>query len=235
MTSPALSQAHPSYLLLDRASLGLVQPAVEAHLQTCAECRAYLATLQQTPSPDFQVLRARIARQSKVRAWPWAWAVPLAAAACLLLVFVRPLSKPANTVEGYVGAKGFLSVWIYVKHGNETKLWDGSHQLVPGDRLRLKIDPGRYRHVEVYSLKERRQPELLYAGGVSQAGVTLPEAWEVDAEPGAEELAVVFSQAPTKPVWPDWLEGRAPADVSVHDFVLPKSTAGVVDSGAKEP
>jgi hypothetical protein len=211
MTTSRLAENHPSYLALDRASLGEPSPELAAHLQSCAECRDYVAALAEPPP----------------------------AAGILLFIGVRPQPDLPAGPHGelpYVGTKGFASVWIYVKHGPNTELWDGKRPLFAGDRLRLKLDPGRFRHVAVYSVKGPDTPTLLYAGNVTPAeSTTLPEAWEVDSEPGAERLVVAFSDQALEPTWPNWLQGKAPPGVTVLPFVLPKSSSPDPDAGSTSP
>jgi hypothetical protein len=162
--------------------------------------------------------------------------LPLAAAAALVLfVSLDPQPElPRSPI--YIGDKGFSSVWIYVKHGADTALWDGKKPVFVGDRLRLKVDPGRYERVEVYSTKNQQAPELLYVSAVTPGqSLSLPEAWEIDAEPGDERLLVVFSNHPVKPVWSDWLQGKAPPGVLLLPFVLPKSSGPEPHPGSTTP
>jgi hypothetical protein len=228
---------HPSYLALDRACLSSTNAAVEAHLTSCEQCRDYVASLSQAPPlPNLLLLQARIARAKRRRGVLWSLSVPAAAAAgALLFLGLRPQSALPEH-PSYVGAKGFSSVWIYVKHGPSSGLWDGKHPVSVGDRLRLKVDPGQFRRIEVFSVKDPNAPEPLYAGEVVPGqSLTLPDAWEVDAEPGDERLVVVLSSGPIKPDWPDWLEGKAPPDVWVRPFVLPKSGSAAVSPGSTSP
>jgi hypothetical protein len=217
---------HPSSLALDRLSLGLASAEVSEHVRRCEVCQQQLRLLAEAPpAPDPAAVWARIAeRERRSRVW-WTGASLLAAAACLVLVVGRASVTPAGDMPApYVGAKGFASVWIYVKRGASTELWDGKRPLAAGDRLRIKLDPAAFRRVEVYSVKDPRAPELLYAGPTAPGSSTLPDAWEVDAQPGAERLVVVLANAPTKPVWDRWLAGEVPTGVSVHPFVLPKAS-----------
>lgn len=216
---------HPSFLALDRAALGSSSIELRAHIERCEVCRAYVESLAEAPPVSaLPELRRRTQQQSQkiYRAW-WTFA-PLAAAACALLFYgLRPSEPPGEAKSGYVGAKGFASVWIYVKRGPHTELWDGKRPLSAGDQLRLKLDPGDYSHVAVYSLKRPEAPEKLYAGAATP-GVTstLPDAWELDAEPGAERLVVVLSHAPVTPSFPEWWDGNAAPGISVLRFELPK-------------
>jgi hypothetical protein len=219
------SRSHPSYLALDRAALESSPDEVRDHIASCDACRAYVESLSEAPPvAALPELRRRADGRARTlrRAW-WTFG-PLAAAACALLFFgLRPSERGAEVGSGYVGAKGFASVWIYVKHGPRTELWDGKRALSPRDQLRLKVDPGDYSHLEVYSLNRLDTPERLYAGpatpGVSS---TLPDAWELDAEPGTERLVVVLSHSPVTPRWPAWWNGEVEPGVSVLRFELPK-------------
>jgi hypothetical protein len=231
------TSSHPSFLALDRASLGLAAPDVSEHVASCEVCQQHLRSLVEAPPapPPAGVWSAVAARQKRVRAWYTGTSL-LAAAACLLLVLGRSTLPPAgDSPPVYVGAKGFASVWIYVKRGPAIELWDGKRPIATGDRLRVKLDPAAFRRVEVYSMKDPQAPELLYSGAVTPGQSTLPEAWEVDAEPGAERLVVVLANGPTQPVWERWLDGKAPADVSVHSFVLPKSTGAAPEGSGSSP
>ncbi len=240
-TSPAFVPIHPSYLALDRFSLGSSASDVAQHLETCADCRAYVASLTEAPpASGIVAVKASVEqrRRSSLRVWGTASSV-LAAAACLLLTFGRVGPGPSIAIEkaptedvpNYVGAKGLLSVWIYVKRGPITQLWDGKGPVFAGDRLRIKVDPAGYDRVEVYSLQEPEAPALLYAGAVSPGHDTaLPEAWEIDGEGRAERLIVVFSNGVVTPTWDRWLRGEVESGVAVLPFVLPKSSAPPPDN-----
>jgi hypothetical protein len=237
MTASLLQTSHPSYLALDRLSLGEPSAEVQAHVDGCEACRSHVEALAApAPASGFVQIQRRALREQRLQKRLWWGAIPVAAAACgLLFLTMRP--QPAlPEAPVYVGAKGFLSVWIYVKHGSSTALWDGKKQLFVGDRLRLKVDPGRFRRVEAYSVKDPQAPALLYTGQVAPGqSATLPDAWEVDAEPGDERLVVVFSNEPVQPVWPDWLHGKAQPGISVLSFVLPKSTTPDPNPGSTAP
>lgn len=229
---------HPSFLALDRAHLGRGSAEVEAHLAVCEECRAHLEALANPGFlPGIAAVRDAVNAPSRSRgAWLWA-AVSLAAVACALLLFVG--TRPPRALggdEAYVGAKGFRSVWIYVKRGAETRLWDGKRPLAFGDRVRLKVDPGGYRHLEVYSMDALQRPTLLFEGPLSPGeNVMLPDAWEIDDSPGAERLFVVFSDGPAKPDWDAWLRGDMPRGAELLPFVLPKAGRAGVDAGSLGP
>jgi hypothetical protein len=230
---PTNQAYHPSFLALDRAHLAEASPAVSAHLTGCESCRGYVASLASDPvASGFVELEQTIqGRKKRVARWLWTGA-SLAAAACALLLVVRqrfPDTRPGG--ESYVGAKGFRSVWIYVKRGTETTLWDGKRRLLPGDRLRLKVDPGSYHQLAVYSAAP--SPTLLFSGKLTPGqNLTLPEAWEIDDSPSDEQLLVVFSDAPVEPDWNDWRLGRVPPGIAVLPFTLPKTGS---DAGSFGP
>lgn len=230
-----LTPPHPSYLALDRAALGGLSNELRAHVEQCPECRSYLNALAEpTHASGWTDLQQRLERRRMAqRRSRWTIA-PLAAAALALLFFsMRPKAPSGSESAPYVGAKGFPSVWIYVKRETETKLWDGKRTFHAGDRLRLKVDPGAFRHVVVYAAKGAAAPELLYEGDVIPGQITaLPDAWELDAEPGAERLFVVLSHQPVTPRWAEWREGRVTPEATVLPFELPKSM--LVDADASD-
>lgn len=235
MSTNRQTPPHPSFLALDRLSLDVGSASqVSEHVAGCELCQQHLRTLGHALPPA--ALPAAIAaiegRQRRLRAW-WAGASLLAAAACLMLVLGRGASGPSTEAPAvYVGAKGFASVWIYVKRGSSTALWDGKRPVVVGDRLRIKLDSADFRRVQVYSVKDAKSPELLYSGSLTPGQSTLPDAWEVDGEPGDERLVVALTNDPVAPDWERWLKGEAAAGVSVHSFVLPKSAGVTPDASA---
>jgi hypothetical protein len=230
--SSTSASTHPSYLALDRSSLGASSPEVATHLERCAECRRYVQSLGEVPVSGIEAVKSGIERRHRrrLRAW-WTASSVLAAAACLLLAVGRFGPGPDQHRPSYVGAKGLLSVWIYVKRGPTTQLWDGKQPVFAGDRLRIKVDPAGYDRVEVYSLQEPAAPSLLYGGAVVPGRNTaLPEAWQIDGEGSAEQLIVVFSKGSVKPSWDKWLKGEVEPGVAVLPFVLPKSSAPPPDA-----
>lgn len=233
MTAPA--SQHPSYLALDRAALGQLSGELAQHVNECVECRAYLDSLAAPPTAAGWVeVRGALARQRLAQRRRWWVAAPLAAAAlALVFVTVRPGPPIATESAPYIGVKGFPSVWIYVMRQAETQLWDGKRAFHPGDRLRLKLDPGAFRRIAVYSAKGEVPPELLYEGDVVPGQIsTLPDAWELDAEPEAEKLFVVLSDEPAAPRWSEWQDGNVARGLSVLTFTLPKSM--VVETDASD-
>lgn len=230
---------HPSFLALDRAHLGQPTPDVAAHLGGCEECQLYLESLAEPAfAPSFASIQRAIEQPRRRFQWRWVFgSASLVAAACCVFLFVAHRDRNAGqTEDAYVGAKGFRSVWIYVRRGTETQLWDGKQPVLSGDRVRLKIDPGSYHRVEVYSLSDAQNPLRLYEGALSPGqNLTLPDAWEIDDSSSAEQLFVVFSDAPVTPLWDEWRQGRVQPGVAVLPFILPKTGSAGTDAGLLNP
>jgi hypothetical protein len=228
---------HPSFLALDRTHLGASTPDVEAHLERCATCRQYLESLAASaPVPNFSLPLPAFERR-RARWSQWLGAASLAAAAaCGALLWLQHPDRDAKRVdETYVGEKGFRSVWIYVRRGAETQLWDGKRPIAAGDRLRLKIDAGSFHRVEVYSLSDPQHPTRLFESALTPGQtMTVPDAWEVDDSPVAEQLFVVFSNSPLTPTWDDWRRGKVQPGIAVLPFILPKNAASS-DAGQLTP
>jgi hypothetical protein len=235
--NPASPELHPSYLALDRYGLGASSPEVEAHVSACDECRGYVQSLRETPpTAGLMTVRGAIAKRSQRRARVWWTAGSLLTIAASWLLFVgRPAAPDIAGSPTYLGAKGVLSVWIYVKRGTTTQLWDGKLPIFSGDRLRIRLDPSNYRRVAVYSLESGEVPALLYEGEVVPGqNTTLPDAWEVDGEGESERLIVVLSNERIEPSWDKWLKGQVEASVKVLPFTLPKSRAPASDPSGSQ-
>jgi hypothetical protein len=213
---------HPSFLLLDRASLGIFMPEVTAHLAGCAQCQTYLKSLAETTVPQRARPPRLDARSPRLRTWVATGAGALAAAAAIAIV-ARP-TAPSSEMDLYVASKGAEAAWLYVKHGNETRLWDGKSAVAPGDRLRLKVEPGRFGHLQVFLLGSAEQAELIYSARLERReGFVLPEAWEVDDAPEPERLLIVFSQQPAPDAWREIVQGQQPKGLASVAFTLPKA------------
>lgn len=234
----ASDTSHPSFLALDRAHLGQVLPDVSAHLGGCEACRRYVDSPAASASASgFAAVQQALERPRRsFAAWVWGGGSVSALVCGLLLLVAHRWPRAGQVEDVYVGAKGFRSVWIYVKHGSETQLWDGKQALSVGDRIRLKVDPGSYHRVEVYSLGDSQHASLLFSGALAPGqNLTLPDAWELDGSSAPERLFVVFSDAPVKPDWDDWQQGRVPSGIAVLPFVLPKNGLAVSDAGSLSP
>jgi hypothetical protein len=201
---------HPSSLALDRHALGVATPEVAAHVASCEACRARLAAPADTVPAWARQLPPRhrgwLAWAGRVLApvGPRRGAFGLAAAlACVALVWAagRHGTTPAGPGD-YVGTKGGgPELWLYVKRGDGVALWNGSDAVAPGDQLRLKIQPGRFKHVTIFGATGAAGAyNRLYDGAIAPGEPTaLPFSLRVDAQPGDESLLIVLAAAPAPP------------------------------------
>jgi hypothetical protein len=227
-----MAELHPSYLELDRHALGAAAQATTAgHVAECERCRAYLESMPSTEgmpawlpaarSPlrvqRTRPLRVQSTRPQRTRRWALATSC-LAAAAALFLVWLRARPEPS-----YDGVKGAPGVGVYVLRAGQVQLWDGA-PLEAGDRIRLEVAPEQFRRVSVFSLAQAERPRGLYAGPVTP-GVrqVLPKAWQVDAAPTPEQLAVFFSDMEISAQAAEvLLSARDPRSVWLVRLSLPK-------------
>jgi hypothetical protein len=203
---------HPSFLALDRHALGVAQPDVAAHVASCETCRARVAA----PAPTAAVPAWARELPPRRRAWflwpvstrPRAFGLAAAALACAALVWVTggKIGTPAGSHD-YVGTKGGPELWLYVKRDDSVALWNGSDPVIPGDLLRLKIQPDRFKHVTVFGAA-RTATTTATAGGYSRLydsaiasgePTALPFSLKVDTQPGDESLLVVLGSAEVRP------------------------------------
>lgn len=225
--------AHPSYLELDRHSVGLLaDAATAAHLTECARCQAYLAGFQPVADVPRWVAQAAQNEPPKCAAssvsgprvrrhWTWtAGGMAVAAAVCLALLWPRA-REPA-----YDGVKGAPGIAVYVQRHGVAALWDGT-PLAAGDRIRLEVMPEEFDHVSVFSLPASEQTPLpLYTGRVPRGRPSiLPKAWELDAAPGPENIAVMLSRSEISPeAARSLLRARDPREVWLVVLSLPKQS-----------
>lgn len=154
---------HPNAIRLDALAAGDRDDAAQAHVDACAACAAYVASVakeaaafradEAARADDFarEVIR-RSATKPKPRraAWPASAAAVLALAAAVLL-YVRTqgtasiataptASVPAPSVdESPVRFKGGVQLAVVVEHEGAQSRRTGALDLEPGDRVRLEI------------------------------------------------------------------------------------------------
>lgn len=201
---------------------------IEEHLTSCERCSAYLTELDaqqaSAPLPAMPGAEAR-SRRSRPRAIRLTLAAGLAVlgAAIALLVMSRESEPPA------VAVKGSPAVQVLVQRGEETRTWDGSSPVQPGDALGLRVACEEFRHVAVAvaSGEARGRWSHLSQGVCPPAGEALPFTLVVDDEPGSERLAVVFSRSRLDPrALDEAIEARRlDADAWVTRFELDKEVS----------
>jgi hypothetical protein len=201
-----MSTSHPSFLALDRASLGDMTEEVRAHLASCARCAGHVDALGRPPPvPSWAVALAHETprpRSLLARLAPWGVAALAAGLALVLWVprDARTLRAPLEAREGVgLRAKGNPAVALYVKTGDTVRLWDGESPVAEGDLLRLKVMPEGFTRLTV-AAAEGDSWQVLHEGPVPERGETLlPMSWRVEPGEQPERLLVVFSHAPLHP------------------------------------
>lgn len=177
--------------------------AIASHLADCAQCRAYVASLEGLAVDAWPVGRrgaSAVARRGHVRR-PWAWAVGGVAAAASLAIVVMARPRPQD--EGaYVGAKGTPSVELLVRRGDATSIWDGQSPVRPGDTLALRVACEGLGHIAVAAPRDDGPARaagtwarVVDASCSADPSEPLPFTLVVDGSPGQEHFAVVVSRA----------------------------------------
>lgn len=121
-----------------------------------------------------------------------------AAAALLFYLRSRPFDRQLEVNDRQtLREKGAPAVAVYLKRAERVWQWDGSSSVRPGDLLRLKIIASGYEHVVVGAPAPAPQHlRLLYSGKLERGETFLPTSWEIDAQPGPEQLYVFLSRQP---------------------------------------
>ena len=196
MTTP---EEHPSFLDLYRTRLNSGQPETKSHIEGCDICRAHMSRLQEPNLLPPWAASLLVERRSPALWKGWLVGGGLVAtgiAVCLSIILARPPAETAKlpTTGPLLASKGAPSVAVYIKHGEQIGLWDGTSMVKPGDRLRLEIAAAGLRHVAVAS--RGHFETLLYAGELEvDIPTLLPAGWIVDEQPGPESLDLVLSRA----------------------------------------
>ena len=230
-------QAHPSFLALDRLVLGKPEGEVVEHVRGCELCRAHLERLLST-APLPQALR-NLGGPSVWRRW-LAQTTPkqlafgglagaCAAAAVVVMLPGGPGATPgtgSTEPPGYLAAKGLATVAVWVKHGDDVRLWDGAGAVTPGDRLQLEIEPGTHRW---FALLAGEEGVRVAEGDLEpERRHLLPRSFVVDGAPGSETLVVVLAAERLDEETLDAAaRGEEPATKAIR-LVIPK------DGGARE-
>jgi len=183
---------HPSLLALDRFSVDRQDPAVAAHVATCARCSGHLQRVA-APPPEPPWLRGLERRGGKrLRAISWWHRWSLVCAGVLTIGGGALLLRSREPLDA--GAKGMPSIAVYIKRGDAVSLWDGRSAVHAGDAVQLKVAATGYARVTVAAAGGGELTEL-YSGPAARDGL-LPRSWTVDDAPGPEILLVAFSQTP---------------------------------------
>ena len=198
--------------------------AVDAHLATCAACKARSRALddeqrrfeQEISFDRFAagVERAargtapRPVRRSPARVWLYPM-VAMAAGVALVVTFypkvpnvrsTRALGPAANRIKGGAG----VTVRVAGATGQQTARIDAAEPLAPGERLRIGYQSGGHRyllslsidqHGEVTPLYPERGTSLPVPEAAERATSYLPDSLELTGS-GIERIIVVLSDQP---------------------------------------
>lgn len=187
--------AHPSFLELDRAALGVdIAAPARAHLDACARCRQHVEAMRRSEPPPAWVRHLAPARAPR-RAWLWGGGLALATA-CAVLLLVARRSAPDDAAR-FTTVKGAPTVLLHVKRGETVATWDGRATVAPGDRLRLEVAPAGYRRIRVLGARGA----VLHDAPLGAVAALLPVAWQVDDQPGPETLTIFLTDHPVDRAW----------------------------------
>jgi hypothetical protein len=132
------------------------------------------------------------------RRWVWfAGLAPVAAAAAVIFLLVRPSGPP----EGYVGEKGGMGLMAYVGAPGGAKMLHDGQAIDPTSALRFSVAPHGNCNLWVVSVDETGQISRIYPtagdGGapVSKQGA-LPGGAMLDGRAGLERFYAVCSPTP---------------------------------------
>ena len=229
--------SHLSAFALDQLALGALDETAAArarsHLATCTSCRAD-DELAADARAHFTVnVLPRIAPRTQRRLrWTW-FALPVLAAAAIVLVTMRGTGV-APRDDGDLAIKGDAAWHVFANRAGQTfPIHDGA-ELTAGDRIRFVVTPAGAAYVIIASVDGTGAASIYYPyNGARSAAVLgprseLPDSIVLDAAPGPERLFAVFSDAP---IASDVvigrlreLGGRGPAAIrAVHSLDIPGS------------
>ncbi len=209
---------HPSFFALDAFAVSTTRdPAIDAHVASCAQCAGHLDTLRQ-PEPIPLWVPKLEPRRNRAPFALIAGALACAAAIALVVLGRDPADETTTL-------RGGPSVGIYIQREGHVFLWDGAQSVRAGDAIRLKVAPDGAAHVAVYS---RAGSDLrpLVSMPIARNGETLlPRAWRVDGSGGAEEIVVAFSdgELALERVEAAVERGDPPEGTFIRSYVLPKA------------
>lgn len=179
--------------------------AVEPHLATCARCLARVEAMERAGAEFRQyvfpatvgTVAERGSKQALWRRWTTLFALPGAAVAALLLVFlnVSPFDA-ALPPEDYVGVKGGLAFSVYAATGDGAVLVNDGAAVQPGASLRFRVGPSAPCRLWVVSVDgSSRVSRIFPASGeggawIADAGA-LPGGAVLDELEGPERLFTI--------------------------------------------
>jgi hypothetical protein len=160
-------------------------PEIEAHLEECKECAAYIAELRAYDVPQLR---------KKKNPWLAPAVATLALAAALFLFLRHPPTSRGDGEGGYVGVKGGAPAsMLLLKRAEITRPWDGREPIRPGDVIAVHVACEGRPTVRVLAKDDGQWVEVAAKECPREPGV-LPFTLVVDERPGDEEIRVVFEK-----------------------------------------
>ncbi len=200
LSSPELDLLHASALSAAEKA------AAEAHLTSCASCRALSEELAADRAHFQRYVFARSLPKIAERVRPsllerfaagWKLLVPASVVGlALLVVALRPAADPE------LGIKGGGNLQVFARREEAVFPVRNGTRLAPGDRIRFVVDPGTSRFVLIASVDGAGKVSVYFPpGGVQSAPVSagrneLPRSIELDEVLGTEQLFAYFSDQP---------------------------------------
>ena len=206
----ALRRRHAGEALGDQAA------AIEAHVETCADCRTRLRALddEQRRFEDeisFDRFAAGVERAARGtspprRARPRFWVTVPALAAAAAVALVATFRDPARPPESGNRIKGGAGITVRVAGatGQRTARLDAPEPLAAGDRLRIGYVGGEHRYLLSLSIDDRGAVTPLYPEQGASLPVPpdarpvtryLPDSLELTGA-GTETIVVLLSDQP---------------------------------------
>jgi hypothetical protein len=192
----------PSELALEQHLLAPAASKIAAHVAGCARCEARLSVMaKQGEEFNRFVFPATVDAvvEPKRAAWlRWLlFAAPVAAAAGVLLVVLRPVAEPP---PGYTGSKGAeLSLALFSAGPDGARSLTSGAAVHPEATLRFRVRAARPCNLWILSLDDAGQVSRIYprdgaAGGPFVGAAELPGGAVLDGHAGAERFFAVCSE-----------------------------------------
>ena len=213
-----LTRGHLSSESTDLLMLAALKPtdaqAAHAHLETCAQCTAQWATLQEDKARFEQFVMPRTLPKIEAALVPVPWAqqllarwkmlIPVASLAGVVAIALGVMAQPsAPEPAAYVGIKGAAvpTVQVVAQRPSVGQFpVKAGTALKPQDRIRFVVEPATANYLLIASQDAAGVFTVYHPFGGSQSTKAttgeLPGSVELDATVGPETLVAVFSLAP---------------------------------------
>lgn len=201
-----MTTLHPNAIRLEAVAAGDADAEVDAHLETCAECKDYvtrLAAEARAATTDGDAFVAKLAAKVEepegapqassagAKVYRFAWiAAPLAIAAALFLILrpagTRPLDPVGSSGDPATRFKGGIQVAIVLDREGDQRRVVNEVRVRPGDRIRAEV------------AVDSAQPLLAGMLGNDGTWVVLLAPTTLEAGTHFSERAARFDEAPTE-------------------------------------